>query len=75
MNEASAAALAASATIVAIAPHECVSAFENPYTSANKPPDPSARPARSSLGRSGFGWLTSRRQASSASGIAMIRFT
>ena len=75
MNETSAIALAASATIVAVAVHECVSAFENPYTSANRPPDPSTTPGRSSLGRCGCGWLTSRRRASSASGTTMIRFT
>jgi hypothetical protein len=53
-NPANSTTLATSATIVAVADHEVVSAWENPYTSANNPAEAKTTPGRSMRGRSGF---------------------
>ena len=55
--------LATSATIVAGAVQEWVSALENPYTSANRPSAEVTAPGMSIGSRSGVAWLISRRNA------------
>ncbi len=54
---------------------EVVSALEKPYTMANSPPEPSATPGTSILGRFSWAWLTSRRSATIAVGTAIARLT
>lgn len=66
---------AASAMIVAGAVQECVSAFEKPKTSANRPSEPVSRPGTSIASRSAARWLTSSRSAKIPVGIAITRFT
>src|SRR3984957_2416784 len=74
-NAVSSSGLAMSATMVAVAPHPCVSALEKPNTSAKSPNVHVSTPGISIRARSGGLRLTSRRPATSVVGTAITRLT
>src|SRR3984885_9395433 len=74
-NAVSSIGLATSATMVAVAPHPCVSALEKPNTSANSPNVQVSTPGMSIQARPGGLWLTSNRNATSVVGTAITRLT
>src|SRR5271165_3580322 len=74
-NAASRTTLAASETIVSGAVQECVSALENPKTSANRPPQASRTPGTSIRGRPSGGWFCRSLNATSTVGMAVSTLT
>src|SRR6204780_5776545 len=74
-NATSSTTLAASETIVSGVVHECGSALENPYTSANRPPQASSTPGTSIRDRLSGGWFCSSLSATSTVGMAISTLT